>query len=75
MTKLAAVPLPRPPINPEEILTPEEVAKRLKVSVSWIYEKSRARGNYGNPLPVLRCGRYLRFVWADVCGWLRSQSS
>ena len=56
----------------EEILTPEELAERLKVGINWVYEKSRSRGKHsGEPLPVLRCGRYLRFYWPDVCAWLR----
>jgi len=64
-------------IDPAEILTPEQLAKRLQVTVDWVYEKSRQRGKYGNgnALPVLRCGRYLRFCWSDVCGWLRSNQS
>jgi hypothetical protein len=61
-------------INPEDILTPGELAKRLKVSVDWIYEKSRERGRHGGkPLPCLRVGRYLRFCWPDVCVWMRSK--
>jgi hypothetical protein len=63
-------------IEPSDILTPKELAKRLKVDVSWVYEKSRDRGkDDANPLPVLRCGRYLRFSWPDVCAWLRSNHS
>lgn len=59
-------------IEPADILTPEQLATRLQVSVSWVYEKSRSRGNYGNPLPVLRCGRYLRYNWQAVCEWLQN---
>ena len=60
-------------MKPEDILTPEQLAQRLQVGVSWVYEKSRSRGKHsGKPLPVLRCGRYLRFHWPDVCQWLRS---
>jgi len=40
-----------------EILTPEEVAKRLKVKVSWVYEKRRPRTK--NPIPCLPLGRYV----------------
>jgi hypothetical protein len=55
-----------------EILTPIQLAERLQVGVNWVYEKSRNRGKHsGEPLPVLRCGRYLRFYWPDVCAWLR----
>jgi hypothetical protein len=55
-----------------DILTPNQLAARLQVGVSWVYEKCRNRGKHnGEPLPVLRCGRYLRFYWPDVCEWLR----
>ena len=55
-----------------DILTPNQLAERLQVGVNWVYEKSRSRGKHsGEPLPVLRCGRYLRFYWPDVCAWLR----
>jgi len=60
-------------LKPEDILTPGELAARLKVSVDWVYEKSRARGRHGGrPLPCLRVGRYLRFCWPDVCEWMRN---
>lgn len=59
-------------LDPKDILTPEELAKRLKVGVGWVYEKSRVRGKYcGTPLPCLRMGRYLRFAWPDVIEWMR----
>jgi hypothetical protein len=62
-----------PRLEPSDILTPEELAERLKVKVTWVYEKCRAGGSYGrNPLPVLRCGHYLRFDWNAVCAWLRA---
>jgi hypothetical protein len=55
-----------------DILTPNQLAARLQVGVNWVYEKCRNRGKRsGEPLPVLRCGRYLRFYWPDVCAWLR----
>ncbi|HXA77668.1 MAG TPA: hypothetical protein VNV41_11105 [Candidatus Acidoferrales bacterium] len=65
---------PATAIAPDDILTPEQLAERLQVNVSWVYEKSRSSGKHGNPLPVLRCGRYLRFSWTSVCDWLRSES-
>ena len=62
-------------LEPADILTPEQLAERLQVGVHWVYEKSRARGTRGsNPLPVLRCGRYLRFSSPDVCAWLRKSA-
>ncbi len=59
------------PIDPSQILTLAELAQRLKVSERWVYEKSRQR--CVNPLPVIRIGRYLRFDWTSVSGWLRQQ--
>jgi len=44
-----------------ELLTPEELAKRIKVPISWIYEQSR-QGN----IPTHRLGRYIRFDLAEV---------
>lgn len=62
-------------IEARDILTPAELAERLKVPVSWIYEKSRGGGQHnGKPLPVVRAGKYLRFFWPDVVVWLRSNS-
>jgi hypothetical protein len=57
-----------------DILTPNQLAARLQVGVNWVYEKCRNRGKHnGEPLPVLRCGRYLRFYWPEVCVWLRGR--
>lgn len=62
-------------LEPEDILTPNQLADRLQVGLTWVYENSRARASrHGNGLPVLRCGRYLRFSWPDVCHWLRTQA-
>ena|ERR1700677_1549809 len=55
-------------LKAEDILTPEEVAARLKVPESWVYEKTRVRCR--NPIPCLRLGRYIRFDWNAVITWL-----
>src|SRR5271167_5173163 len=55
-------------LREEDILLPEEVASRLKVPVSWVYEKTRARCR--NPIPCLRMGRYIRFDWKAIVEWL-----
>jgi hypothetical protein len=45
-------------MNPEDILTPEQLAGRLKVKRTWVYEKTRRRGKYsGEPMPCLNLGR------------------
>jgi hypothetical protein len=58
-------------LEPGDILTPQELAKRLKVPLSWVYKQS-ARHDAGS-IPVLRCGMYLRFSWPEVCAWLHSK--
>src|SRR5271169_3873321 len=56
-------------LRPEDILTPDELAARLKVPKSWVYEKTRSRNRNGIPLPCLRLGCYIRFDWARVVEW------
>jgi len=48
-----------------ELLTPEQLAEKLKLPVSWVYEQSRL----GN-IPTHKLGRYIRFDLAEV---LRNQ--
>jgi len=60
-------------MKPEDILTPDQLAERLQVKRSWIYEKCRRRRAYSEaPIPCLRIGRYLRFYWPDICEWMRN---
>lgn len=58
-------------IDPKDILTPKELAARLKVGHSWVYEKMRLR--QANPIPVIKMGRFLRFHWPTVSAWLAAQ--
>lgn len=62
-------------MNAEDILTPAELAARLKVPTSWVYEQTRVRGRMRNadPLPHRKMGRYLRFQWPEVADWLDRQ--
>jgi len=55
-------------LQADDIITPEELANRLKVPESWVYEKTRGRCR--NPIPCLRLGRYVRFDWLAVAAWL-----
>jgi hypothetical protein len=59
-------------MRPEDILTPEQLAERLQVSKSWIFEQTRQRAKIRNksPLPCIRLGKYLRFSWPQVCQWM-----
>ena len=52
----------------ESLLTVHEVAKILKVPVSWVYERTRRHGTAR--LPHIKIGKYLRFRKEDVLGWL-----
>lgn len=54
--------------EPSDILTPAELAARLKVNPQWVYEQMRPSRK--NPVPVLRAGRFLRFSWTAVCQWM-----
>lgn len=62
--------------EPANLLTPEELAERLKVSVTWVYEQTRTRtaARSEEAIPVVPVGRYLRFYWPDVCRWLRHRA-
>ncbi len=58
----------------DEIVTIQELAERLKVNKSTIYELTRrraiVRADKHRPLPCIKLGRQLRFNWRLVCQWL-----
>jgi hypothetical protein len=60
-------------VDPTDVLTPREVADRLKVKPSWVYEQTRVRSKVRNkgkkPLPCHPLGRLLRFHWPEVAAW------
>jgi excisionase family DNA binding protein len=51
-----------------ELLTPEELAARLKVPLSWIYNHNRK--GVRDRIPVYKVGHHLRFNWTEVSSWL-----
>ncbi len=53
------------------LLTVEEVAEMLRVSPSWVYERTRRRS--ADRIPGFRLGKYWRFREADVAAWLERQ--
>lgn len=59
----------------EPLLTPAQVAERLQVKPSWVYEQTRDRASVrsADPLPHLNAGRYLRFRWSEIEAWLDRQ--
>jgi hypothetical protein len=67
----ANAPVP-PATNPEPILTPQDVADRLRFdSTRTVYELTRRRNK--RPLPAMKAGKVLRFYWSDVERWLRGE--
>jgi hypothetical protein len=64
-------------LEPSDLLTPDELAARLKVGKSWVFEQTRERARVRNktPLPCIRLGKYLRFSWVAVCEWMAQNSS
>ena len=60
-------------VSPSDILTVEELAKSLKVPLSWVYEAQRSPNK--PRIPTIKIGRYLRFDWKEVSAWLRARST
>jgi hypothetical protein len=70
--KLGTAPAVQPRLEPGDILTPEQLAERLQVKVSWVFEQTRERAKVRSksPLPCIRLGKYCRFSWVAVCQWM-----
>ena len=51
-----------------ELLTPDELAEKLKVPVSWVYEQSRQ-----GKIPTHRIGKYIRFDISEVLASLKKE--
>lgn len=58
-------------VDMSQLLTVQEVAKLLKVPVSWVYEHTRRRS--GNRIPGIRLGKYWRFDARDIMAWIARQ--
>ncbi len=56
----------------QKLLTVSEIARELRVPVSWIYGKSRERGPAA--IPRIKVGKYLRFDLNQVMNWLKSKN-
>ena len=48
----------------DSLLTPQDAARFLKVSVSWVYE--HVRPECQDRLPAVKLGKYLRFDRTDL---------
>ena len=52
----------------DTLLTPQDAARFLKVSVSWVYEHVRPGAE--DRLPFLKLGKYLRFDPRDLRAYI-----
>jgi excisionase family DNA binding protein len=68
---LVSVQSPQRALDPEPILTREQVAERLQLEPSTVYELTRRRNK--RPLPAMKAGKVLRFYWSDVERWLKGE--
>ena len=75
LQKNVTVPSISAPIPPENLITIQEMARRLRPDlpepdgVAWVREKCRRRCS--NPIPVFNLGRHLMFDWVQVSEWIR----
>lgn len=53
--------------NGNGVLTLPEVAKKLRVSRTWLYKKCEA-----GLIPHLRIGKMVRFVETDILDWMKT---
>ena len=55
----------------QNLLTVNELAKKLRVPKSWIYSQTRQTDS--KSIPRIRVGKYIRFLEKDVMDWLQRQ--
>lgn len=56
----------------QNFLSVKELADKLNVPKSWIYSRTRETGP--EAIPLIKVGKYCRFVLADVIGWMEKQN-
>ena len=54
----------------ERLIKIEELAERLQVPKSWLYERTRRAEHNG--FPVVKCGKYCRFQYSKVIEYLKT---
>src|SRR5215467_5924670 len=55
----------------DELATVSQIAEFLQVPNSWVYERTRRRGN--ERIPHFKLGKYLRFSKSEVVEWVQIQ--
>lgn len=56
----------------DKLLTADELAAKLKVPKSWIYDRTRSGGP--GKLPFKKLGKYLRFSEVEIEEYLKRNS-
>lgn len=56
----------------EKLLTVSELAESLRTPRSWVYGKTRLKGD--DQIPCIRVGKYIRFRLEEVMQWLKSRN-
>ena len=54
-----------------ELITVQELANRLKVPVSWVYQRTRLGQE---AIPHVKMGKYVRFNWDEVVEFLEENT-
>ena len=62
-----------PSVLPQRLLTPSEVADRLRVSIDWV--QAHASGRKQPKLPCRRLGKLIRFLESDLQAFLEQQAT
>lgn len=58
-------------IYEDELSGVKDIAVFLSVPVSWVYERTRRRGN--ERIPHFKLGKYLRFSRTEIIDWVHQQ--
>lgn len=53
----------------KEYLTAQELAQKLKVPLSWIYDRTRKKGP--ESIPHYKLGKYIRFSESEVLEYMK----
>ncbi len=55
----------------QEFLTVREMAAKLKVQPSWLYARTREKGE--DTIPIIKVGKYIRFRENAVMDWIKKK--
>ena len=56
-----------------EYLTAEQLAQKLSLPTSWVYDQSRTRVADCDRIPTHKFGRYSRYAWGspELASWIQ----